>query len=115
MGDTVELNNLVHSDYDEEEDDDEDHDNDILGRCGGGDGDMMLYMRLSTNRGSSGSLSNGNAAVRHYSPGNSSCFSFWRISSWLQCPYLGLVLATLSSLFFSLCSVIVKGLVSLQL
>lgn len=31
-----------------------------------------------------------------------------------SCPYLGLVLATLSSLFFSLCSVIVKGLVEVN-
>ena len=30
------------------------------------------------------------------------------------CPYLGLMLATLSSLFFSLCSVIVKGLVDVN-
>ena len=29
-------------------------------------------------------------------------------------PYLGLILATLSSLFFSLCSVIVKGLVEVS-
>ena len=28
-----------------------------------------------------------------------------------SCPYLGLLLATISSLFFSLCSVIVKALV----
>lgn len=31
-----------------------------------------------------------------------------------SCPYLGLILATLSSLFFSLCSVIVKGLVEVK-
>ncbi|XP_012288043.1 solute carrier family 35 member G1 [Orussus abietinus] len=31
-----------------------------------------------------------------------------------SCPYLGLILATLSSLFFSLCSVIVKGLVDVH-
>lgn len=31
----------------------------------------------------------------------------WKLSNF-QCPYLGLILATLSSLFFSLCSVIVK-------
>ena len=31
-----------------------------------------------------------------------------------SCPYLGLVLATLSSLFFSLCSVIVKALVEVR-
>ncbi|XP_043521928.1 solute carrier family 35 member G1-like isoform X2 [Frieseomelitta varia] len=31
-----------------------------------------------------------------------------------SCPYLGLILATLSSLFFSLCSVIVKGLVEVN-
>lgn len=31
-----------------------------------------------------------------------------------RCPFLGLMLATLSSLFFSLCSVIVKGLVSVD-
>ena len=30
------------------------------------------------------------------------------------CPYLGILLATLSSLFFSLCSVIVKGLVDVN-
>ncbi|XP_055607778.1 solute carrier family 35 member G1-like [Uranotaenia lowii] len=35
---------------------------------------------------------------------------------WLQCscPYLGIILATVSSLFFSLCSVIVKGLVEVN-
>lgn len=32
----------------------------------------------------------------------------------LACPYLGIILATLSSLFFSLCSVIVKGLVDVN-
>ncbi|XP_055677550.1 solute carrier family 35 member G1 [Lutzomyia longipalpis] len=31
-----------------------------------------------------------------------------------SCPYLGILLATLSSLFFSLCSVIVKGLVEIN-
>ena len=31
------------------------------------------------------------------------------------CPYLGIALATLSSLFFSLCSVIVKGLVEVKI
>lgn len=31
-----------------------------------------------------------------------------------SCPYLGIILATLSSLFFSLCSVIVKGLVDIN-
>ena len=31
-----------------------------------------------------------------------------------QCPYLGLVLATISSLFFSLCSVIVKWMVDVD-
>lgn len=31
-----------------------------------------------------------------------------------SCPYLGLLLATLSSLFFSLCSVIVKSLVDVS-
>ncbi|CAG9104166.1 hypothetical protein JYU34_012115 [Plutella xylostella] len=31
-----------------------------------------------------------------------------------RCPYLGLILATLSSLFFSLCSVIVKSLVNID-
>ncbi|XP_023178449.1 solute carrier family 35 member G1 [Drosophila hydei] len=31
-----------------------------------------------------------------------------------NCPYLGIILATLSSLFFSLCSVIVKGLVDVN-
>jgi len=36
--------------------------------------------------------------------------------SWIRCtcPYLGIMLATLSSLFFSLCSVIVKGLVDVN-
>lgn len=110
MGETVELNNLVHSDEDDDEEDD-DGDMGIMGRCGGDDGDMMLYMRLSTNQGSSGNLSNGNIAVRHFSPSGSNCFNFWKLSTFGQCPYLGLVLATLSSLFFSLCSVIVKGLV----
>ncbi|XP_058822432.1 solute carrier family 35 member G1 [Topomyia yanbarensis] len=35
---------------------------------------------------------------------------------WVQCscPYLGIILATVSSLFFSLCSVIVKGLVDIN-
>ncbi|KXJ75801.1 solute carrier family 35 member G1 [Aedes albopictus] len=39
-----------------------------------------------------------------------------RSLSWLQCscPYLGIILATISSLFFSLCSVIVKGLVDIN-
>lgn len=37
-----------------------------------------------------------------------------RIKSRLNCPYLGIILATLSSLFFSLCSVIVKGLVDIN-
>ncbi|XP_037929826.1 solute carrier family 35 member G1-like [Teleopsis dalmanni] len=37
-----------------------------------------------------------------------------RIKSKLNCPYLGIILATLSSLFFSLCSVIVKGLVDIN-
>lgn len=32
----------------------------------------------------------------------------------ISCPYLGIILATLSSLFFSLCSVIVKGLVDVN-
>ncbi|KAJ1523876.1 hypothetical protein ONE63_010431 [Megalurothrips usitatus] len=112
MGETVELNNLVHSD---EDDDDEGEDDDmgIMSRCGGNDGDMMLYMRLNTNRGSNGSLSNGKITVRHFLPPGSSRFKFWELSV-LQCPYLGLVLATLSSLFFSLCSVIVKGLVHIH-
>lgn len=30
------------------------------------------------------------------------------------CPYMGIMLAALSSLFFSLCSVIVKGLVDVD-
>lgn len=39
-----------------------------------------------------------------------------RSLTWLQCscPYLGIILATVSSLFFSLCSVIVKGLVDIN-
>ncbi|KAL0267262.1 UNVERIFIED_CONTAM: hypothetical protein PYX00_009583 [Menopon gallinae] len=37
-----------------------------------------------------------------------------RIKSEFQCPYLGLVLATISSLFFSLCSVIVKWMVEID-
>ncbi|XP_034118024.2 solute carrier family 35 member G1 [Drosophila albomicans] len=37
-----------------------------------------------------------------------------RIKSRVKCPYLGIILATLSSLFFSLCSVIVKGLVDVN-
>ncbi|XP_065354653.1 solute carrier family 35 member G1 [Calliphora vicina] len=37
-----------------------------------------------------------------------------RIKSKFNCPYLGIILATLSSLFFSLCSVIVKGLVDIN-
>lgn len=111
MGETVELNNLVHSEDDDDEDDD-DQNVGIMGRCGGDDGDMMLYMRLSTNRGSGGNLANGSIAVRHFSPSGPNCFNVWKLSTFGQCPYLGLVLATLSSLFFSLCSVIVKGLVS---
>lgn len=39
---------------------------------------------------------------------------FARMKSKLNCPYLGIILATLSSLFFSLCSVIVKGLVDIN-
>lgn len=39
---------------------------------------------------------------------------FIRMRNKLNCPYLGIVLATLSSLFFSLCSVIVKGLVDIN-
>lgn len=41
---------------------------------------------------------------------------FWltRIRNQLNCPYLGIVLATLSSLFFSLCSVIVKRLIDVN-
>ncbi|XP_028893735.1 solute carrier family 35 member G1 isoform X2 [Zeugodacus cucurbitae] len=37
-----------------------------------------------------------------------------RLKAALNCPYLGIILATLSSLFFSLCSVIVKGLVDVN-
>lgn len=37
-----------------------------------------------------------------------------KIKSRFNCPYLGIILATLSSLFFSLCSVIVKGLVDVN-
>lgn len=37
-----------------------------------------------------------------------------RWKSQMNCPYLGIILATLSSLFFSLCSVIVKGLVDVN-
>ncbi|EDW80933.1 uncharacterized protein Dwil_GK11296 [Drosophila willistoni] len=37
-----------------------------------------------------------------------------RLKMRLNCPYLGIILATLSSLFFSLCSVIVKGLVDVN-
>ncbi|KAH8358462.1 hypothetical protein KR093_000432 [Drosophila rubida] len=37
-----------------------------------------------------------------------------RLKSRVNCPYLGIILATLSSLFFSLCSVIVKGLVDVN-
>lgn len=39
---------------------------------------------------------------------------FVRMKNKLNCPYLGIILATLSSLFFSLCSVIVKGLVDVN-
>ncbi|XP_073816767.1 solute carrier family 35 member G1 [Musca autumnalis] len=39
---------------------------------------------------------------------------FVRMKNKLNCPYLGIILATLSSLFFSLCSVIVKGLVDIN-
>ncbi|XP_043270273.1 solute carrier family 35 member G1 [Venturia canescens] len=46
---------------------------------------------------------------------NSSSYRLTRKTSKCRsCPYLGLVLATLSSLFFSLCSVIVKGLVEVN-
>lgn len=37
-----------------------------------------------------------------------------RLKARANCPYLGIILATLSSLFFSLCSVIVKGLVDVN-
>ncbi|XP_030373585.1 solute carrier family 35 member G1 [Scaptodrosophila lebanonensis] len=37
-----------------------------------------------------------------------------RLKMRLNCPYLGIILATMSSLFFSLCSVIVKGLVDVN-
>ncbi|TMW49091.1 hypothetical protein DOY81_005825 [Sarcophaga bullata] len=37
-----------------------------------------------------------------------------KLKSRFNCPYLGIILATLSSLFFSLCSVIVKGLVDVN-
>lgn len=37
-----------------------------------------------------------------------------RMIAKINCPYLGIILATLSSLFFSLCSVIVKGLVDVN-
>lgn len=37
-----------------------------------------------------------------------------RLKTRVNCPYLGIILATLSSLFFSLCSVIVKGLVDVN-
>ncbi|KAH8419152.1 hypothetical protein KR222_006823 [Zaprionus bogoriensis] len=37
-----------------------------------------------------------------------------RVKRRANCPYLGIILATLSSLFFSLCSVIVKGLVDVN-
>ncbi|XP_034488303.1 solute carrier family 35 member G1 [Drosophila innubila] len=37
-----------------------------------------------------------------------------RLKRRANCPYLGIILATLSSLFFSLCSVIVKGLVDVN-
>ncbi|XP_053947798.1 solute carrier family 35 member G1 [Anastrepha obliqua] len=37
-----------------------------------------------------------------------------RLKATFNCPYLGIILATLSSLFFSLCSVIVKGLVDVN-
>ncbi|XP_055382917.1 solute carrier family 35 member G1 [Condylostylus longicornis] len=38
----------------------------------------------------------------------------WLSKTKCACPYLGIILATLSSLFFSLCSVIVKGLVDVN-
>lgn len=38
----------------------------------------------------------------------------WLQSTAFKCPYLGILLATLSSLFFSLCSVIVKKLVDIN-
>lgn len=37
-----------------------------------------------------------------------------RLKAKVNCPYLGIILATMSSLFFSLCSVIVKGLVDVN-
>lgn len=36
------------------------------------------------------------------------------LRGWMKCPYLGLIFATISSLFFSLCSVIVKSSVNLN-
>nr|CAD7203921.1 unnamed protein product [Timema douglasi] len=52
--------------------------------------------------------------------GNDDCervhtpFQIFPPSRWRTCPYLGLLLATISSLFFSLCSVIVKWLVNVH-
>ncbi|XP_067619188.1 solute carrier family 35 member G1 [Eurosta solidaginis] len=46
--------------------------------------------------------------------GDTSIRLITRLKATLNCPYLGIILATLSSLFFSLCSVIVKGLVDVN-
>lgn len=40
--------------------------------------------------------------------------AFFLISNCYSCPFLGILLATLSSFFFSLCSVIVKELVDIN-
>lgn len=55
-------------------------------------------------------LVNGASSFRCYRPR----IIFLSLCSSLNCPYLGIMLATLSSLFFSLCSVIVKGLVDIN-
>ncbi|XP_064556424.1 solute carrier family 35 member G1 [Drosophila montana] len=47
-------------------------------------------------------------------PGDISNQWLERLKTRVNCPYLGIILATLSSLFFSLCSVIVKGLVDVN-
>ncbi|XP_046739680.1 solute carrier family 35 member G1 [Diprion similis] len=57
--------------------------------------------------------------LQHLVDGDSDCEAMNRrrnfsVSRCRSCPYLGLMLAALSSLFFSLCSVIVKGLVDVN-
>ncbi|XP_026477779.1 solute carrier family 35 member G1 [Ctenocephalides felis] len=57
-------------------------------------------------------LIDGTSVPEEYDDSKQTCSL--RLSQCRMCPYLGLILATLSSLFFSLSSVIVKGLVDIN-